>query len=59
MKSLLKGNFIVKYKSKEKSTIFWFSLGNKISRATCKSLRSPSQDLHVTHGILFSKDEKK
>ena len=55
MKIPLRGYVIVNYKYKDKSTIFSFSLGNKMQWAMRKSLRSAyaSQDFHVTHYILF------
>ena len=40
MKSILRGNFITKYKYKDTSTIFSFSIGNKIPPAMRKSLRT-------------------
>ena len=49
MESIYRGNFITKYKYKDRCTFISFSFGNKMSWAMCKSLS----------GILFPNENEK
>ena len=54
MKSVMRGNFIPMYKYKDRRTICLFSLGNKMPRATRKSLRGDSRFTIFTRTCLVA-----
>ena len=53
MKNHFEGSFLSPSLNIRTEVQFLFSLGNKMPRATRKSLRSASEDLHVTSGSFF------